>query len=256
MAMTQAGPWRPQAESFRFEGEVGDYVRRQWQELNKEFQSCCVALETFDVHVWVERNVTVESATGAWTQPQINETHKMLICGFYARRLGNDMFWKRAYCRPYQSMMSRFQLIEMAGAEEAVAGAQEASTEAMIASPWYEPGFGPDDPPTPPPQPVVPTGFVVSQIACSAALGFQLWMQEEIMPRQQAWMDLISGVVRCLAEQLLGPDGILSMQTFRSLAALDTDFVLFVELSRPARFCCEDILMHIMLHIANLRLPT
>ena len=155
----------PQAESCTLAGVARAYVCRQWQGLNRDFQSCCVALETFDVHAWVERNVTVESATGAWTQPQINETHKMLICGFYARALGNDMFWKRACCRPYQSMMSRFPLIEMAGAEEAVAGAQEASTEAMRASLWCESGFGPDDPPTPPRQPVVPIGLVVSQIA-------------------------------------------------------------------------------------------
>ena len=132
----------PQAESCTLAGVARAYVCRQWQGLNRDFQSCCVALETFDVHAWVERNVTMESAlstySAEWTQPQIDEAQKALICEFYARRLGNDVFWKRVYCKRHDVEMSGLPLIEMASAEEAVGAAQEASTEAMIASPWSE----------------------------------------------------------------------------------------------------------------------
>jgi 2-keto-3-deoxy-6-phosphogluconate aldolase len=85
---------------------------------------------------------------------------------------------------------------------------------------------------------------------------FLVWMEQEIMPRLKAWMDLITDVVRCLADQLLGLGGVLSMQVLQSFAVFDTDFVVCLEPCRPARYCCEDILMHIMLRMATLRFQT
>jgi len=250
----------PQAESCTLAGVARAYVCRQWQRLNRDFQSCCVALETFDVHAWVERNVTMESALGTystgWTQPQIDEAQKVLICGFYARRLGSDVFWKRVYCKRCHVEMSRLPLIEMASAEEAVAAAQEASTEAMSASPWSESESEQVDPPTPLPPPAVPAGILVSQSPCRDMSNFLVWMEQEIMPRLKAWMDLITDVVRCLADELLGVDGVLSMQVLQSFAVFDTDFIVCLEPRLPARFCCEAILMHIMFRMASLRFQT
>jgi len=250
----------PQAESCTLAGVARAYVCRQWQGLNRDFQSCCVALETFDVHAWVERNVTMESALGTysieWTQPQIDEAQKVLICGFYARRLGNDVFWKRVYCKRHDVEMSGLPLIEMASAEEAVGAAQEASTEAMIASPWSEFESEQVDPPTPLPPPAVPAGILVSQSPCRGMSNFLVWMEQEIMPRLKAWMDLIADVVRCLADELLGVDGVLSMQVLQSFAVFDTDFIVCLEPRLPARFCCEAILMHIMFRMASLRFQT